>query len=264
MFTKKKLASLVLAGAMVASLAVPAFAEDVTPATPAGQSVITAKYDDIKIAVTVASVGEVVINPYGSPIQYTDSNDKAYEITGQQLTTKPNLYISNESGTDLDIGATVTVSDIKGVELVSKTTGGVSSKGSDKQAYVYLEVAAVDSATENATLQKLKGDLTDDDDMNDAVMAAHAEAATWANSKKLTLNGDDEAVTSTESLGLLKKAATPRNDENGDDPVAAVGSIALFRLGGDCVPNPEEAWAKTDTFKVNVAFTFTPHIEATP
>jgi hypothetical protein len=55
-------------------------------------------------------------------------------------------------------------------------------------------------------------------------------------------------------------------DTDGKTPLTEVvytdGSVAVFRLAGDCVTTPSTDWATTDTFTAKIVFTFTPSTEA--
>jgi hypothetical protein len=263
----KRIMSLTLAALTTAAMAAPAFAAS------ANSTVITGTYADVPIAVTVPATGTVTINPYKLPIDVTksDGTTKA-QISGEQITTVP-LAIKNDGTVALDVGATVTTTNGKssGITLTNKSTVPASGEtaSTDKNAFVYLEVVSI-TADSNDTAKAVVTDESVTDatqqanKLSDAIIDACADDETWGEYKAsksgaypdnmLVLSTDDPV--SASNLGTLAAAKTAKTENAA--AVYDVGSIALFRLAGDCITAPDEAWSTKDTFTATIAFTFTP------
>lgn len=229
----KRFGSIVMAGALALSLAAPAFAS--------GTTTITGKYEDIEIAVMVPTTGEAQINPYGLPVKLDTTNS----ISGEQVVTKP-LAIANKSSVDLSVSATVTA-EAKGSLMLATTAPTASLK--TKSAFIYLQMKH--SAMTNADL-----DAADTGVSGFKANKINAEAAAWSQAysatKDLVLNGTKEST--KENMIVLAKA-----DSSGEIQTNGVG---LFRLAGQVVASPTEAWAEADGFSAAVAFTFRPDTTA--
>jgi hypothetical protein len=263
MLNSKKVLSMVLALAMAATMAVPAFADGdedagTTPTngstqqessstTPANTLVMNAAYEEIAIEVTVPTTGTAQINPYGLPIAVTLSDNTEKKITGQQITSVP-TYMSNNGDVALDVSATVaaeTKGDLNLVTTAPTTTGKNASTAKD--AYVYLQMLGIDVD------KKVQG--TNDTDILDAVKTACVTESNWSSATKVVLNPDEE--TSGSKLVTLA-AATVAGTGSSKTVTYAANSVAAIRLAGSVVTSPEEAWATTDGFTATIAFTFTP------
>jgi hypothetical protein len=237
----KKLVSMVLAGAMVASLSVPAFAEETKTNT---ETKVTGTYSEIAISVTVPTTGTAQINPYGLPVEFkkSESSTKTTKASGQQIVTQP-LYISNEGDVALDIAASVTTG-VTGDATISTTE--LTGKETTKSIYAYLQM--VQSA--NKTL---------DDTGKDKIIEEFAADATWTTDKvgKLVLPKEDTDAATAEKLATL--AASKVTGSGSEATVTYnVGSIVLFRVAGNVVTKPEDDWTTKDGFTATIAFTFTP------
>jgi hypothetical protein len=255
----KRIMSLTMAALMTASLAAPAFAAEETEkkeetSTAANTTTVTAKYEDVEIAVTVTKTASAIINPYGLPYDINDSTDASVgKVTGQQIVTQP-MYISND-GTDVDLSVSASVTTTaSGVTLSNKSTSSVKNNTA-KQAFVYLEMES-----SNVTDVVAKTGLIDPDkvaaeyvDKDESIWQDYSASA----ENMLVLN--TEAKASKDNMITLNKmvAAT----EAGKDDTYDKGSVALFRLAGDCVTSPTTAWATSDTFTATIAFTFAPVTE---
>jgi hypothetical protein len=235
MFNKygKKALSLAMATAMAASMALPTFA--------ANETSINAAYQEIDIAVTVPDTGTVIINPYGLPVDVEGYD--GVQISGEKITTQP-LYITNNGTISLDIGAKVTTTNGKssGIEFVS----GLGNDKTKKQ--ISLSFQMVQSAQKGAI----------SDDTTKKVVSEFADSATWTSVTKTTLADGNGTVADANKVELValteeSKTKTLQYDE---------GSIVLFRLTGDVMQ--DAAWTTKDTFTTNIAFTFTPHVDAAP
>lgn len=251
----KKALSLALTLAMSLSLAVPAFAagDDDASAKTNTSTTITGSYQEADIDVVVPTTGSVVINPYGLGVTVTTSEGAKVNIAGQIMTAP--LAIKNKTDMNLSVGATVSAvlpdnatmklnpSSTKGTPDLSEDDEGYVAPATSKNAFVKLDVVAAPAS--------VKGD--DDDTLADNIIKEYAKEANWASAKSVVVG--TKAATG-ENLATLSKATVDSTD--GTFTAYAAGSIALFRLSGDCVTAPKTPWAETDTFTVNVAFTFTP------
>jgi hypothetical protein len=274
MLNSKKIASLVLALAMTTTLAVPAFADGEDEKKEEGTSTkteyateVTATYEDIQVAVTLsATTGTAVINPYGLPYDLKDSKNASLgKVSGQQIVTQP-LYISNDgTDVDLDVNATVTTT-ATGLTLATKSTSG--TKSTSKEAFVYLEMEPSTFTGATVDADTIAKECLDADEelwqtysasannflvLTTAEGGASSKAAMATLAAKVTQNQKDEK-------GAVKY------DTDGKTPLTEVvytdGSVAVFRLAGDCVTTPSTDWATTDTFTAKIVFTFTPSTEA--
>jgi hypothetical protein len=241
----KKIGSVALAGAMAASLSIPALADT----QPANSTVVTGAYQDIAIAVTVPESGTAQINPYGLPVKFTKSasSTKAAQVTGEQIVTQP-LAIYNEGDVALDVAASVTTTATNDV-TISKTA--ITEKTTGKAIYAYLQM--VQSA--NKTL---------DEAGKDKIIDEYATSDTWAADgvSKLVLDSAKEA-SQEKMVTLAASKVTTTTDAQGKETSTVTynaGSIALYRLAGEVVTKPSDAWTTSDGFTATVAFTFTPSV----
>lgn len=263
----KRIISAALSAAMALSLSVPAFASGggTTPTKPNTETTITGKYEEAIISVDVPETGNAFINPYGLGTSVKDSNGADVQIKGQ-IVTAP-LYIVNNSGLDLDVGASITpaLGEKATMKLASTTTKGSGTEGQDdyvapataKSAYVIVQGVASSVITAD-------GDATADTPQ-DAIKTAYATDATWAkavSSAALTVSstGTTKAVV-VDKFATLKAATV---DTDGTVTAHKSGSIMLYRLTGDCVKAPKEAWTADDTFTVKIAFSFSPAETVSP
>lgn len=237
----KRLLTLALAGAMSVSMAVPAFAAVSNTSTK-----ITSKYAAADIAVTVPKTGTAVINPYGIGMSVAKSDGSKVQITGQ-IATAP-LLITNESGMKLEVGAAVTgvVKEGSTLKFATEATADADPALTTKSAFVQLQwVKAPDSVLgDNAA------------EVTDLAIDEIVKDATWTNAAAVTV-GTKEAKPEDDVTLPVMEAATVDAD-SGAFEAYPKGSVVLYRLTGDCVESPKDAWATTDGFDVNVAFTFKP------
>lgn len=250
----KKISALVLTGAMTLALAAPAYAVD------ANTTVIDGKYKTITIDVSVPTTGSAVINPYSMPVKAVADDTNKTELTevttAGKIATNP-LVIYNKTTTNLSVGATVTaeVPTTSGLEIVAAP---VKDTVTDKQAQVYLE-AIRDTSLKNTdvvttpdatSICGLKGD--------NVIKAFNTWAPTTFNKSAKNqipvTPGEDSIKEGIAVMSAGKTTGTGSSAVTKPEP----GSFVLVRLAGTVAKNPENKWAATDTFKVNVAFTFTP------
>ncbi len=220
--SKKRIASTVLAGAMAMAMAVPAFAADPEPNT----TVLTGTYKPIILAVTVPTTGNVIINPYGLPVEL----DEETVISGEQITNGAPLLISNQSKVALAVGASV-IGEVKGTGVAFSDTD--ASNETDKKinaVFQAFKAPGVTADTEPEELNAMFAELKSDDAVLTATVKATSEEATG---DLVLREGDEEGLTQD-------------------------GGAAFFRLSGTVSKKPTTAWADTDGFTTTVAFTFEP------
>lgn len=248
----KKFLSVVMAGALSLSLAAPAFAADTNTKTD-----ITATYTPPTISVVVPQTASAFINPLGLDIKVDPTNGPT--LSGRQIISAP-MTLKNQSASDLQVGATVsvTVNDGSDLRFVSTSTGGVSA--ATKSVFAYVQ------AKQDKTL------VGNDTAVTDAVIATaygNWEASAYDATKDIVVNSALPA--SKDNLVILR--AADMTGTNGAFKAYKAGSIALVRLAGDCTSTltTGDGWVKTETntvdgnqvttgdgFKVNVAYTFKP------
>ncbi len=234
---KNRVLSGALAGALAVTMAVPAFATS---------TVIEGSYEAPTIEVTLPQTGEALINPYGMPVELNPSATTPSSIVGAQIVTKP-LAIVNNSAVDLKVSATVTATAKGDLRLA---TSKPSSSDTTKSAYVYLQMTNSTLDVNNAAgagADAIAGMALDD--VAEAVAAWEQKAYTSATD--LLLSGTAAA---TKNDMLVLKAS----DTTGANPAAQVGSVGLYRLAGQVVASPRDAWAEADGFEATVAFSFRP------
>ena len=249
----KKLIAMGLAVVMTAALAVPALAAN---------TVITGMYQEIQIDVDVSPVGTAVINPYGMPVKAMykatpEAEPVAVDTlkTAGKIATQP-LVAVNKCDVTLDVGATVSGTVKGSLMLASKDVSTLKTKS----AVVYLE------CKQDTTLDNTNLSSTDADQPIEGVKGADLVAAfnDWdatsydfgtdaVNAGKILVGTTAKTKANLCTMAAAEESATP-----GDPMEPQKGSFMLFRLGGDVVQAPTDAWTAKDGVVVNVAFTFTP------
>lgn len=239
----RKLLSLALSGAMALSLAVPAFAVDPTEDEANTGNLTTAisgSYKETEIDVAVPKTGQVFVNPYGLAATAEKTDGTKVPLAGEVMSAP--LSIRNRSTSYLSIGAeaSVVIPDTSGIKLATEP---LDPEATGKSIYAQLEVVQAPASV--AGLEAA---------VKDPMIDAIADSATWAKSGKVVLNSRGAAT--GENLAVLK----PASIANDGTVTYAPGSIALFRISGDCAGvSARDPWADTDTFTVNVVFNFAPH-----
>lgn len=240
---KKRFMSTALAGAMALSLAVPAIAAE-------NQTVITAAYAKSDIAVTVPETGTATINPYGLDVKLDDAGTN--KISGNQIVTLP-LAVVNQSEMTLGVSATVTAEATGGFTFGTASTNVATTR--TKTGVVYFQMKA-DSSLEDGDLESEANIAAKKDVCGFKAASINQLFEDWgefttAGAKDLLLKST--AASSGTDLAILDpiNTATGSNHEK-------VGGVGLFRLAGNVVTAPTEAWEETDGFNATVAFTFSP------
>lgn len=243
---KKRIFSGTMAGALAVSLVVPAFAT-ASPA-PNTKTNITGAYEAITIDVTVPTTGTTKINPYGLPVKLDTAGTN--KIVGQQIVSMP-LAITNNSDVNLAVDASVT-GVVKGdLKLAAEAP---SDGDTAKNAFVYLQMAP------NALAESDK-DTADGNVCGFTAATINAAYEEW----NPAYDADKDLVVGTRAadkakmvyLKATEAGSTPDSDGNYPQELVAGGS-AFFRLSGQVVADPKEAWTAKDGFTANVAFTFKP------
>lgn len=252
----KKLASLVLTGAMIASMSMSAFAwgnagggttantqqssgggaasSDSTGATiPVGSSVQTATID-----IDVATATDVIINPYQISVEL-DSG------TSQDKFLSAPVVATNKSTTKVDVTARVTVTangDAKIVSDASTVQTASTDTPGDKNVYVALLVADVGTTAEPV----LK--VTNLGASNQAVALGSASlAAAKYKMVPIAASGTEVGFGST-------------GDTDTDALTLAAGSESenyfAMQLFGDVNSRTSSAWTANDTISASIVLTF--------
>jgi hypothetical protein len=253
MLTKKKLASLAMAGVMTMSLAAPAFAATTKENTTNRSLKVTAAYQAVTINVVVPTTGTVVIDPYKLPVSVGTKEDGSdITIKDQQIVTKP-LAVKNQSDIDLDVNIATTTALTGNLKLATKSDEIVTTGDNittTNTAFVYVNVLAsdltgnTDKVTEAAIVEDYAGKtVTEYADDN-------------AGKTQLVLKSGSQTMTAAATL-------TKSTLDSGTFSEYAAGSIAYIQFGGICVQNPKTAWTTKDGLTCTMAFTFTPHVETT-
>lgn len=247
----KKLASLALACVMCVSLAVPAFAAD-------NETNITATYTPPVISVVVPQTAAAFINPLGLDIKVDATNGPT--LSGRQIISAP-MTLKNQSASDLQVGATVsvTVNDSSDLRFVSTSTGGASA--ATKSVFAYVQAIQEKTLVGSDTSGVAATDI--------ATAYGNWEASAYDSTKDIVVNS---AMPATKDNLVILRAAD-MTGSNGAFKAYKAGSVALVRLAGDCTSTltTGDGWVKTETtgsgdtavttgdgFTVNVAYTFKP------
>lgn len=251
----KKIISMMLALVMMLALAATAFA------AANDKTVITSTYTPPTIDVVVPGAATATINPYGLPVDVTkgDGTTKV-SFTGLKIVTSPTAAIKNRMALDLDVSATVTG------EIVALPSGStatpmrlateaLAADATTKSAFVYVQAKPSTSTGE----EDAAGTFVLSDKLIDEYKGWAATA--YDETKDILV----KVGTNTKDKFVTLKAATMYTTTNADATHAAgtfkefaTNSIALIRLGGDVVASPREAWSTDDSFKVTIAYKFTP------
>ena len=263
----KRFGSAAMAGALVLSLAAPAFA---ATSTPAGQVTISGTYKDIHISVLVPESGTAQINPYGLPIDFTLSDTiTKVSVSGEQITSAP-LSIRNQGATKLSVNATLAV-DTSGTDnAVSVKKGALdpANTPADKGKVINLALQVAGLNDNKYAVSSL------DTALEDNIIKAFADSATWASAKTL----DAETTSANTALATAPVAkSTSALAVLGASTEAAGGlitygkdSIAVFRLSGKLNESPtkpattpatgdvDDPWTTNDKFAATVVFKFKP------
>lgn len=171
------------------------------------------------ISVTVPTSSTVYINPLELPVNIGTSKRQR----GQILSTPACIANNSQVAMQVDLTITASVKEGSDMTLASAPTGG---EGTEKSAFIYFEIQQSDT---------YKSKYVNWDPAYDPA-------------KHIVIQ-DGMSVTEENILKL------PPITEKGK---VADGGYAPFRLTGDAVREPTDAWTAADGINVTVAFTFTP------
>jgi hypothetical protein len=237
----KKFFSLMMALAMTAALAVPAFAtatEFGTASNKTEQNVTVkavTQEPTISIAMPSVNTNPVIVNPYG--IKWSGDLNGLTALTDQtdQIISRA-LNVENKTNVKLKVDVTVTTTlggnmtlsttDLANGKTEAADIAAELGKVTKNQAYVY--VAFKDMGTTKGT-----------------TVPAKVEADTSAGTPANYIVLKSGAVTVKDLLTL------PAASES------AAGYLA-FGFGGNAATKPTTGWTAKDTITAAVAFTFTP------
>jgi len=252
----KKLLSMIMAIAMVASLAATAFAtgdtftpgtgeypssENFTDTTKTFTSTVKSKVKAPTIKVTIPTTNNVYLNPYKMSVTI-DSTTHSDEIVA--LPT----VIKSASDCKLAFSAIVTGKASTGVTLekasVKKTAtdGTVSDAKNTNSVYMFVYFAA---AADEATAKALTVPAAD------ATSGAPNFAATSTNPD---INAIVVQTTASKSTKVLELEAAASD---------SAPTWGAFTVGGDIVAAPTTPWTDKHTVDVTVALSIAP-VQATP
>ena len=254
---KKRILPGVMAGVLAVSMAVPAFATTAT--TPNNSTTVTGNYVDTPIDVVVDPTGTATVNPYGLPVKIGGTDADPIKISDQQVVTTP-LFVRNNSDVDLKVGVSITTTTSGDLSLAA--TKAAVDTATNKSAFAYMQMAYIDvtddshtvasGATGSGTLEVLPSGFT--------ASNYHKSYAAWASEAEynadadVVLNGSKEVEGTLLTLGATKDGTS----SNAGKKVYDATSVGMFRIGGNVVESPKEAWTTKDGFKAVIAFTFKP------
>lgn len=245
---KKKLLSLIMATAMILSLAVPAFAtgeayyadgtkeEQLTP-TITFQA--TTFVPTISLTMPALNDNPVVLNPY--KIEVTGENiavnglaaaPAANDATKQVISPVYSIKNNTDAKLKFVVSATTTVAD-----TVTLATDYVSLTETKKSAHIMLVVGKSEvSATDFGKAQ-----------YNDNGAEQTLNRFDTAKYETILLK-KGEAKSGATNMAIAAAAGTEEGQEN----------YLVFQFQGDMSRTPTSSWLNTDTLSTVIKFTFTP------
>jgi hypothetical protein len=245
MLNHKRILSLILAGAMSAALAVPAFAAE-TPDYSNRTTKVTAGYEDVKIEVVVPTEGTVYINPYALPVKVGTGSSTDVKLS-QQIATKP-LLIRNRS----EVALNVNISAETQVEgQLTTATSSIADVTTDTKNDAFMYVAVVTSGLAEA-------EDYEDSAIADDYATVSAKLPAYDETKMIALSSTK--VVSKTNMAVLAKSTM---DTDGTFSKYAAGSTAYVVVTGNCAQSPKSAWTAADKATINLTFTFTPNVATT-
>lgn len=170
------------------------------------------------IRVILPGAGTTFLNPYQLSVSVRGQSEEQ-----QIVSTRGRMYSRSDIPLNVDVTVTGAIKQGSTMTLASSPTGGF---GTAKSAFVYFEIHQADDTD---------FDLVEWDTEYDP-------------SRHIVVT--DGVPVTRQSIMTLPAMTVDRE--------VGPGGYALFRMSGDAVRQPTDAWTSTDGILVNVAFTFTP------
>lgn len=254
---KKKLLSLIMAVAMIASLALPAFASTAnvvqTPDSNGVYSGGTTMGSQTRVAVVKVTLplatnnaNKVILNPYELKLFTSTSSNTAANsgnqvladdnavadadgVASPQVITVP-LEIKSESDVPLTVGLTAKAT-VGGETKLTATDVDQSAVDTDKNLFLYVDMLRT---TDGSAVSDWTADT----------------APTWR---------DDSSKVNTDAFSQVIPTAQGAKRENIISiPEGTAGKYVYFKIMGSAAPSPKKNWTSSDTVSVELAFTFAP------
>jgi len=235
MFKFKKLASMVLACAMILALAVPAFAT-VTYSDKNAQNVtMKGATATAKIQVSLPSGGALtnsfVLNPYNVKYKLAVAGGTEAEATATEMAKQvvsPILAITNATNCKMQVDVAVTTTLGGNLKLLAAPYAEDAYKTDTKNnAFLYVNLATSATALTDST----------------------ADINTYAESTSIVLKSGE-----VKKVNYLQTAAASSDAPN----------YIFIQFGGQMAQAATTPWTEKDTATVAFAFTFTPNPNAAP
>lgn len=258
---KKRFVPFLLVCVMALAMIAPAFAASNTSNYG---TTIDGQYVAATIDVTVPTTGQVFINPYALPVKLnlissatdvtsgdTKPGQEASDssIKNQQIVTEP-LFIKNRSEVNLAVSAKVT-----GIIPADATENAIF--GQTEASNVKFSSEPIKTQTDNSVFaylqMKIAKGLTDESTAGELV-AAYTDWTDDSYDKKadVLVSTKENSLDNMVILAAGAESATPGELE------ATNGSVAMFRIAGQVVTEPKNGWLSSDTFRIQIVFTFRP------
>lgn len=259
--TKKNAISLLMSGALMASMVTPAFAlgGGSKPAANGGGSTtgsstatsVTKSMDYQTlinmptIDIEMTSNNSVIVNPYR--LSYVvDPTDTTADPSTDSIITSTN-FITSKSNAPISVGVTINSTAPEGVDWATALIGDKNTPD-QRQVALALQLKAVTDITEEPTWDEAAS--TNTGSFGSAKTAADAveAAADDATAADIFLSNEAQSLGTEEGsyYYVMKPAAE-------DTP-----TYAAFHLVGDCSQTSgTAAWTGAEQIKVSTAFTFT-------
>ncbi len=223
---KKKLLASVLALSLTLGLCSTAFAatDDITAVNGGATVEVTTKLNIPTIAVTIAPMAEVIINPFN--LEFDVENETAFTEQGTLLST-PSLITSTSQ-----VG--LTVEAIPTGTITGDATFATSSVADRQEKSVFMFL-------------QLRNDLTSNDPQDN----------NWKTVADYNASNSDIAIVAP--TGNTAKATMTLDPIDGTHPEI----YGAYQLIGDSSYAVDKPWGASDSIGVNIAFTFTPIMATT-
>jgi len=230
---KKKLFSLFMAVAMVATLAIPAFAAG-DPGGAVDKSLDYASTTKIPhVTVAMPASPKIILNPYGMVVNTSViSGDSVVSGDRTDQIISPVLHIKNQTESAMKVGLKATATPSGDAQLSTKPCTG---KETTKSAFVMVELAETVSTTEPSWIAKMDDSTTINEKCYPQIIPT-AEGKTSA---------------------AILSVSQPTTIASGD--TLASNHIAI-KLMGNLAGTPTGGWKETDTVGLKLEFTFTPGV----